>query len=122
MAERLKKTIVKNNNKDRVRLKVKEKPKLSRKKYIEKLRKRDRRMKMVISLFVFAVIGVLSFLLISKRMSLSNDYFEYNRLQAEIYSYELQRDRLKSSLDETVDLNRIQRYAIEDLDMVYNSN
>ena len=53
---------------------------------------------------------------------MSNERFEYNRLQADIVSYELQRDRLKTSLDEAVDLNRIQRYAIEDLDMVYQDN
>ena len=60
--------------------------------------------------------------LIIKRINLSNDRFEYNRLQAEIVSYELQRDRLQNNLDEVIDLNRIQRYAIEDLGMVYKKD
>lgn len=53
---------------------------------------------------------------------MSNDKFEYNRLQAEIVSYELTRDRLQNNLDEAIDLNRIQRYAIEDLGMVYKND
>ena len=42
MAERFEKRIAKNNNKNRVRLKVKERPKVSRSYQIEKIRKRDR--------------------------------------------------------------------------------
>ena len=46
MAERIEYKIVKNNNKGRVRLKVKEKPKRSKAYDIAKLRKRDRMMKL----------------------------------------------------------------------------
>ena len=60
--------------------------------------------------------------LLVKKINLSNDKFEYNRLQAEIVSYELTRDRLQNNLDEAIDLNRIQRYAIEDLGMVYKND
>ena len=122
MAERIEYKIVKNNNKGRVRLKVKEKPRRSKAYDIAKLRKRDRMMKFWISLFVFSTLIVMTTFLINKRINLSNERFEYNRLQADIVSYELQRDRLKTSLDEAIDLNRIQRYAIEDLDMVYQDN
>lgn len=122
MAERIEYKIVKNNNKGRVRLKVKEKPKRSKAYDIAKLRKRDRMMKFWISLFVFSTLIVMTTFLINKRINLSNERFEYNRLQADIVSYELQRDRLKTSLDEAIDLNRIQRYAIEDLGMVYQDN
>ncbi|WP_296127009.1 hypothetical protein [uncultured Anaerococcus sp.] len=122
MAERIEYKIVKNNNKGRVRLKVKEKPKRSKAYDIAKLRKRDRMMKFWISLFVFSMLLAMTTFLINKRINLSNERFEYNRLQADIVSYELQRDRLKTSLDEAIDLNRIQRYAIEDLDMVYQDN
>ena len=122
MAERIEYKIVKNNNKGRVRLKVKEKPKRSKAYDIAKLRKRDRMMKFWISLFVFSMLLAKTTFLINKRINLSNERFEYNRLQADIVSYELQRDRLKTSLDEAIDLNRIQRYAIEDLDMVYQDN
>ena len=122
MAERIEYKIIKNNNKGRVRLKVKEKPKRSKSYNIDLLRKRDRMMKFWISLFVFSMLLAMTTFLINKRINLSNERFEYNRLQADIVSYELQRDRLKTSLDEAVDLNRIQRYAIEDLDMVYQDN
>ncbi|MBZ2387151.1 hypothetical protein K8P03_07630 [Anaerococcus murdochii] len=122
MAERFEKRLVKNNNKNRVRLKVKEKPKVMRSYQVDKLRKRDRKVKYAISLLVFAFIGALTTLLIIKRINLSNDRFEYNRLQAEIVSYELQRNRLQDNLDEAIDLNRIQRYAIEDLGMVYKND
>lgn len=122
MAERFEKRLVKNNNKNRVRLKVKEKPKVMRSYQVDILRKRDRRVKYAISFFVFAFITTLATLLIIKRRNLSNDRFEYNRLQAEIVSYELQKNRLSNNLDEAIDLNRIQRYAIEEMGMVYKND
>ncbi|EEI85295.1 hypothetical protein [Anaerococcus lactolyticus] len=122
MAERFEKRLVKNKNRNRVRLKVKERPKLTRANQIEKTRKRDRNVKYAISFIAFAFIATMATFLIIKRINLSNDRFEYNRLQAEIVSYELQRDRLQNNLDEAIDLNSIQRYAIEDLGMVYKKN
>lgn len=122
MAERFEKRLVKNNNKNRIRLKVKEKPKMSRTNQIAKIRKKDRNMKFAISLFTFMVLATMATFLIIKRINLSNDRFEYNRLQAEIVSYEQQRDRLKNNLDEAIDLNRIQRYALEEMGMVYKSD
>lgn len=122
MAERFERRLVKNNNKNRIRLKVKEKPKMSRSNQIAKIRKKDRNMKFVISLFTFMVLAMMATFLIIKRINLSNDRFEYNRLQAEIVSYEQQRDRLKNNLDEAIDLNRIQRYALEEMGMVYKSD
>lgn len=122
MAERFEKRLVKNNNRNRVRLKVKERPKPTRSNQVDKLRKRDRNVKYAISLLSFAIIATMATFLIIKKINLSNDRFEYNRLQAEIVSYELQRDRLQNNLDEAIDLNSIQRYAIEDLGMVYKKN
>lgn len=122
MAERFEKALVKNNNKNRIRLKVKEKPKMSRSNQIAKIRKKDRNMKFAISLFTFMILASMATFLIIKRINLSNDRFEYNRLQAEIVSYEQQRDRLKNNLDEAIDLNRIQRYALEEMGMVYKSD
>ena len=122
MAERFEKTLVKNNNKNRIRLKVKEKPRVSRSNQIARIRKKDRRMKFAISLFTFMILATMATFLIMKRINLSNDRFEYNRLQAEIVSYELTRDRLQNNLDEAIDLNRIQRYALEEMGMVYKSD
>ena len=122
MAERFERRLVKNNNRNRVRLKVKERPIPTRSNQVDKLRKRDRNVKYAISLLSFAIIAIMATFLIIKKINLSNDRFEYNRLQAEIVSYELQRDRLQNNLDEAIDLNTIQRYAIEDLGMVYKKN
>ena len=122
MAERFEKTLVKNNNKNRIRLKVKEKPKVSRSNQIARIRKKDRRMKFAISIFTFMAMATMATFLIMKRINLSNDRFEYNRLQAEIVSYELTRDRLQNNLDEAIDLNRIQRYALEEMGMVYKTD
>lgn len=122
MAERFEERLVKNNNRNRVRLKVKERPKVTRSYQIDKLRSRDRKVKYTISFLCFAMILTMAVYLLVKKINLSNDKFEYNRLQAEIVSYELTRDRLQNNLDEAIDLNRIQRYAIEDLGMVYKND
>ncbi len=122
MAERFEERLVKNNNRNRVRLKVKERPKVTRSYQIDKIRSRDRKVKYTISFLCFAMILTMAVYLLVKKINLSNDKFEYNRLQAEIVSYELTRDRLQNNLDEAIDLNRIQRYAIEDLGMVYKND
>ena len=122
MAERFEERLVKNNNRNRVRLKVKERPKVTRSYQIDKIRSRDRKVKYTISFLCFAMIVTMAVYLLVKKINLSNDKFEYNRLQAEIVSYELTRDRLQNNLDEAIDLNRIQRYAIEDLGMVYKND
>ena len=122
MAERFEERLVKNNNRNRVRLKVKERPKVTRSYQIDRLRSRDRKVKYTISFLCFAMILTMAVYLLVKKINLSNDKFEYNRLQAEIVSYELTRDRLQNNLDEAIDLNRIQRYAIEDLGMVYKND
>lgn len=122
MAERFEERLVKNNNRNRVRLKVKERPKVTRSYQIDKIRSRDRKVKYTISFLCFAMILTMVVYLLVKKINLSNDKFEYNRLQAEIVSYELTRDRLQNNLDEAIDLNRIQRYAIEDLGMVYKND
>lgn len=122
MAERFEERLVKNNNRNRVRLKVKERPKVTRSYQIDKIRSRDRKVKYTISFLCFAMILTMAIYLLVKKINLSNDKFEYNRLQAEIVSYELTRDRLQNNLDEAIDLNRIQRYAIEDLGMVYKND
>lgn len=122
MAESFEERLVKNNNRNRVRLKVKERPKVTRSYQIDKIRSRDRKVKYTISFLCFAMILTMAVYLLVKKINLSNDKFEYNRLQAEIVSYELTRDRLQNNLDEAIDLNRIQRYAIEDLGMVYKND
>ena len=124
MAERIPKTNVlkNNNNNNRKRLKVKENPKYSRKHALKIQRKRDMKIKIILSLLTLVIIASLSFLTLRKRSDLISKRSKYNDLVTETISTELKRDRLKAKLENTVDMNRIQRYAIEELGMVYDKS
>ncbi|MDU2558038.1 MAG: hypothetical protein E7C95_03575 [Anaerococcus prevotii] len=114
--------ISKNNNKKRRRLKVKDNRKSKKIKQIQNLKKKDRKMKLSLSVFTFLVVASLLTIALVKRNNLNAKRYEYNTLQADIVSYELQRDRLNSRLEEAIDLNLIQRYALEELGMVYKDD
>jgi|GEM_PF-903081 hypothetical protein len=121
MAERIpQKKVSKNNNKNRKKLKVRENPKYSRKYAIKEQEKRDKKMKIILSIFTLAVIVTLGIFTFNKRSELLAKRNEYNELVTESISTELKRDRLKAKLENAVDINRIQRYAIEQLGMVYD--
>ncbi len=121
MAERIpKKQVSKNNNKNRRKLKVRENPKYSRKYAIKMQEKRDRKMRIILSFFALAIIVTLGIFTFNKRNELLTKRNEYNELVTESISTELKRDRLKAKLENAVDINRIQRYAIEELGMVYD--
>lgn len=121
MAERIpQKKVSKNNNKNRKKLKVRENPKYSRKYAIKEQEKRDKKMKIILSIFILAVIVTLGIFTFNKRSELLAKRNEYNELVTESISTELKRDRLKAKLENAVDINRIQRYAIEQLGMVYD--
>ncbi len=121
MAERIpQKKVSKNNNKNRKKLKVRENPKYSRKYAIKEQKKRDKKMKIILSIFTLAVIVTLGIFTFNKRSELLAKRNEYNELVTESISTELKRDRLKAKLENAVDINRIQRYAIEQLGMVYD--
>lgn len=123
MAERIPQTrVTKNNNENRKKLKVRENPRYSKKHAIKIQQKKDRRMKMILSLFTIVIIGVLSSLTISKRSELVAKRDAYNELSNKTISTELKRDRLKAKLENSIDINRIQRYAIEELGMVYDKS
>ncbi len=120
MEERI--AISKNNNKKRRRLKVKDNKRSRKIKQIQNLKKKDRRMKLSLSVFTFLVVVSLLVTALVKRNNLNAKRYEYNTLQADIVSYELQRDRLNTRLEEAIDLNLIQRYALEELGMVYKDD
>ena len=120
MEERI--AISKNNNKKRRRLKVKDNKRSRKIKQIQNLKKKDRRMKLSLSIFTFLLVASLLTIALVKRNNLNAKRYEYNTLQADIVSYELQRDRLNSRLEEAVDLNLVQRYALEELGMVYKDD
>ena len=120
MAERIdRQKIAKNTNHNRIRLKVRENPKARRKNQIKIQRKKDRRFKMLISFLTLAIVITLVYFTFNTRNELMAKRSEYKELTSDAVSKELKRDRLKAKLENTVDLNRIQRYALEELGMVY---
>lgn len=123
MAERIEKVnLTKNNNKNRKRLKAKDSKKYSRKKQVKLQQKKDRQFKSVLSFLTLAIILTLGYFTFNTRSELIAKRNQYRDLASETISQELKRDRLNAKLEGTVDLNRIQRYAIEQLGMVYDNN
>lgn len=120
MAERIEQAkLTKNTNQNRKRLKAKDNPKLNRKNKIKIQQKRDRRTKITLSILTLAIVLTLGYLTFNTRNDLIARRTEYKDLASETISKELKRDRLEAKLEGTVDLNRIQRYALEELGMVY---
>ena len=120
MAERIQKaTQTRNTNQDRKRLKAKDSPKSSRKKSIKIQKKKDRKTKLTISILTLALVLTLGYFTLNTRNQLLAKRAEYRKLASETISQELKRDRLEAKLENTVDINRIQRYALEELGMVY---
>ena len=123
MAERIEKVnLTKNNNKNRKRLKAKDSKKYSRKKQVKLQQKKDRQFKSVLFFLTLAIVLTLGYFTFNTRSELIAKRNQYRDLASETISQELKRDRLNAKLEGTVDLNRIQRYAIEQLGMVYDNN
>lgn len=108
-----------NKNRKRKRLKVKENSRKNQARKIQELKKKDKKFKLLVSSLCFLVVLSLVVSAFLKQRSLQARRYEYNTLKADIISYELQRDRLSQKLENTIDINKIQRYALEDLGMVY---
>ncbi len=117
MEERIPK--IKNNNKKRIRLRVKDDRKKLQAQKIIQLRKRDRNLKLFLSTITFIMIACMLVSSFFKMRALQARRYEYNTLKADIVSYELQRDRLSRKLENAIDIKKIQRQALEDLGMVY---
>ena len=111
-----------NTNENRKRLKVSDNSRYSRKHKNKILRKRDRRFKSTIIVLSLVVVIGLSYFNFNKRKELKAKRIEYNTLMNQVITKELKKDRLEARLENSVDLNRIQRYAIEKLGMVYAKN
>ena len=111
-----------NTNHNRKRLKVTEGPRYSQKHKNTMLRKRDRKLKSTLIVLSLAVFVSLSYFNINKRKELKAKRIEYNPLMNQVITKELKRDRLEAKLENSVDLNRIQRFAMEELGMVYAKN
>lgn len=108
-----------NTNENRKRLKVKDNPVVGIRYQEKKARRLDRRIKMVFTLLTVLAVGIMGYFTVQKRNELIGKRSQYNELVNEVLSKEFKRDRLKAKLENSIDINRIQRYAIEDLGMVY---
>lgn len=82
-------------------------------------RKRDRIFRRNLALLTIFSLFAMAALLINAKIQLKRTKIEYNKLDSQYISYELTRDRLKTKLEKTIDIKEIQRYAMEELGMVY---
>lgn len=87
----------------------------------KKLKKEDKKFKANVLALLFLSFIVMAFITINNYIKLNNTRNEYNSLQSQYTSYQLTRDRLNKDLEDSVDLKEIQRYAIEELGMVYEN-
>lgn len=111
-----------NSNENRKRLKVSDNPRYSQKHKNKMLRRRDNKLKSTLIILALLVVVSLTYFNINKRKELKAKRIEYNTLMNQVITKELKRDRLEAKLENSVDLNRIQRYAIEQLGMAYAKN
>lgn len=111
-----------NTNENRKRLKVKETKVTSPKYRNRSLEKRAFRFKRIFTILTIFIIAIFGYFNLQKRKQLNNKRYEYNTLMNEVISKQLKKDRLNAKLENAIDLNRIQRYALEELGMVYANN
>lgn len=86
-----------------------------------KLQKKDRKFKRNILALLFLSFIFMGFISLHNYIKLNNRIKEYNKLQSQYTSYQLTRDRLNSDLEDSVSLKEIQRYAMENLGMIYEN-
>lgn len=108
-----------NDNKKRKRLKIHTSSEDMVKQRAYLCRKRDRKFRRNLFFFTLFCLGLMGAILINSRMALKNAKIEYNKLDSQYISYQITRDRLKMKLEESIDIKEIQRYAMEELAMVY---
>lgn len=111
-----------NTNENRIRRTSKDDLRAGSKRRIKAQQKRDKTVKLIVSALTLAIVIGLGYFNIQKRSELTAKRTEYNKLISDVISTELKRDRLEAKLENSVDLNRIQRYALEELGMVYANN
>ena len=87
----------------------------------KKNKKKDRKFKRNILALLFLSFIFMGFISLHNYIKLNNRIKEYNKLQSQYTSYQLTRDRLNSDLEDSVSLKEIQRYAMENLGMIYEN-
>lgn|SRR5699024_200487 len=108
-----------NNNKKRKKLQIHTSKNDMVKERVIMCRKKDRRFRRNLLILLVLCLSTMGALIINARNELNKIKVEYNNLDSQYISYELTRDRLKTDLEKTIDIKEIQRYAMEDLGMVY---
>ena len=86
-----------------------------------KLQKKDRNFKVRVLALLFLSFIFMAFVTIHNYIKLNYRRNEYNKLQSQYTSYQLTRDRLNKDLEDSVNLKEIQRYAMENLGMIYEN-
>ena len=121
MASALKKRKVNKNLNKRLKLSLHNQTSYDTKFRCNKLQKKDRKFKRNILALLFLSFIFMGFISLHNYIKLNNRIKEYNKLQSQYTSYQLTRDRLNSDLEDSVSLKEIQRYAMENLGMIYEN-
>lgn len=109
----------KNNNNQRKRLEIHTSKKDLINEKCNIYRKLDRKIKLRFFIFTLFALTIMAISLFSTSSKLKLKKMEYNNLDSKYISYELTRSRLKTNLERAIDIKEIQRYALEELGMVY---
>ncbi len=121
MASALKKRKVNKNLNKRLKLSLHNQTSYDIKFRCNKLQKKDRKFKVRVLALLFLSFIFMAFVTIHNYIKLNNRRNEYNKLQSQYTSYQLTRDRLNKDLEDSVNLKEIQRYAMENLGMIYEN-
>ena len=121
MSSALKKRKINKNLNKKLKLSLQDQTSYYNKFSYNKLQKKDRKFKRTILALLFLSFVFMGFISLHNYIKLNNRIKEYNKLQSQYTSYQLTRDRLNSDLEDSVSLKEIQRYAMENLGMIYEN-
>lgn len=112
----------KNINKKRKRLKVHSSRRTRKEIKYNKCLQKDKKIKRNLLILTALAINFMVIFTFKSYIQLNNSIKEYNNLKSQYTSYQLTRDRLNVKLEDSIDLKEIQRYAMENLAMVYEND
>ena len=121
MSSALKKRKINKNLNKQLKLSLRDQTSYDIKFRYNKLQKKDRKFKRNILALLFLSFIFMGFISLHNYIKLNNRIKEYNKLQSQYTSYQVTRDRLNSDLEDSVSLKEIQRYAMENLGMIYEN-
>ena len=121
MSSALKKRKINKNLNKQLKLSLRDQTSYDIKFRYNKKKKKDRKFKRNILALLFLSFIFMGFISLHNYIKLNNRIKEYNKLQSQYTSYQLTRDRLNSDLEDSVSLKEIQRYAMENLGMIYEN-